>query len=254
MKDKEQGFKIPYLILLAFSATLISIIGATFSVTGLAKLFSGAPQAVMIMAAALEFSKVVCAGFLHQNWKKLNTSLKLYLSMAVFVLMSITSLGIFGYLSHAYQRVASAMNNAQIKVDYLHKEDAKLQDELVRVQNNLDVVPDSHVSQKLALQQANEPQIQSLKKRSIEINTEVQRVMVEMQSYQAEIGPLVYVAQAMDMKMDQVARWFILLFVSVFDPLAICLVFATSWSLQMRDQERREKKADQQQPPIRMAS
>ena len=252
--NKSTEFKIPYLFLLAFSATLISVIGATFSVTGLAKLFSGAPVAVMVMAGALEFSKVVCAGFLHQNWKQLSGSLKTYLALAVFVLMTITSLGIFGYLSHAYQKVATALNNAQIKVDYLHKEDAKIQDELLRVQNNLDIVPDSHVSQKLALQKEMEPQILQLKKRSLEINSETQRVMVEMQAYQSEIGPLVYVAQAFNMKMDQVARWFILLFVSVFDPLAICLVFATSWSLQQREKERQEKLLDPKAQPFRMAS
>lgn len=232
------NFKVPYLFLLATAAAVVSFIGATFSVTGLAKLFSGASSAVMFMAAALEFAKIVSAGFLHQNWKKLGFGLKIYLSLAVGALMTITSLGIFGYLSHAYQKSAVALNNAQIKLSALQKEDTRIQEELARVQKQIDDIPRTRVSKRLELEKEIEPEVQRLKKRSFEVDSTIQQTMVEKQSYQTEIGPLVYVAEAFNMRMDQVARWFILLFVCVFDPLAVCLVFATSWSMKNGQEER----------------
>src|SRR6185437_2725205 len=100
-----------YIILLGFTAGVVSVVGAAFSISGLAKLFSGAPIAVMIMAGALEFAKMVSASFLHQNWKNLHPIMRFYMSGAVGVLMSITSLGIFGYLSFAYQSTSKQLKD-----------------------------------------------------------------------------------------------------------------------------------------------
>lgn len=223
-----------YIVLLAFSAGVVSFIGATFSISGLARLFAGAPLAVMFMAGALEFAKVVSAGFLHQNWSRLGIGLKAYLSCAVGALIVITSLGIFGYLSHAFQKSAAGLKNAQIKIDTLLREDQKIQEEVNRLQKSLDDIPSTRVSKRVELQKELEPQFQNLKKRSFEVNIALQQSYIEKQSFQTEIGPLAYVADAFNVGMDQIAKWLIMLFVCVFDPLAICLVFATSWSIKTR--------------------
>ena len=228
----------PYLILLIISAGLISFIGATFSVTGLAKLFSGAPLAVMFMAGSLELAKVVTAGFIHQNWQRLGWPLKIFLSTAVFVLMVITSVGIFGYLSHAFQMATNALNNTQIELDSHNREVSLVQADLNRMQKAINEIPVTRVSKRMEMQMQLEPEIQRLQKRSFELNQKIQQIMLDRQGFQTEIGPLVYVADAFHIKMDQVARWFIFIFVCVFDPLAICLVFAVSWAIKERREAR----------------
>src|SRR5687768_16688758 len=92
-----------YITLLAIAALAVSVTGAIFSMVGLTSLFAGAVFSVAIMAGALEFAKVVTAGFLYRYWGHVNHVMRVYLSAAVFVLSVITSLGIFGYLSNAYQ-------------------------------------------------------------------------------------------------------------------------------------------------------
>jgi hypothetical protein len=240
--EKRISIGLPHVFLLGAAALLISVIGATFSVSGLAKLFSGAPLAVMLMAGSLEFAKFTAAAFLHRHWRDLAFSLKAFLTVVVFVLMTITSLGIFGYLSHAYQKSSAALNNVMIRQQTLQIEDRKVQEELERIQKNLDEVPKNRISKKIELEKEAEPEIQNLKKRSFEINISLQQTMIEKQGLQTELGPLVYVAEAFDISMNKIARWFISLFVCIFDPLAVCLVIATSWALKTRDLERAEKR------------
>lgn len=236
MKTKHRVPKF-YIVLLGFSAGMVSFIGATFSISGLAKLFAGAPIAVMFMAGSLEFAKVVSAGFLHQNWAHLGHALKTYLACAVCALITITSLGIFGYLSHAYQKAAVSLKNTQIRIDGLQTEDQKLQEELARIQKTVDEIPASRITKRLEAQKELEPEFQRLKRRQLEINSSMQSLLVQKQGFQTEIGPLAYVADAFNLSMDYVARWLITLFVCVFDPLAICLVFATSWSIKTWKEE-----------------
>jgi hypothetical protein len=234
MKKEKVSVGTFYIILLGLAAFVISSIGATFSVTGLAKLFSGAALAVMFMAGSLEFAKVVSAAFLHRNWARLGIGLRIYLSVAVLILMAITSMGIFGYLSHAYQKSSVGLGAVNIRLQGLKTEDARVQAELDRLQKNLDEIPKNRITKKMEAEKEAEPEILKLKRTSLEVNVQMQQAMIEKQGYQTEIGPLVYVADAFGVPMDVVARWFIFMFVSVFDPLAICLVFATSWAIKTR--------------------
>src|SRR5580698_1711472 len=111
-----------YIALLVISGLCISTIGATFSIFGLAKLFAGAALSVAFMAAALEFSKLVVAGFLYRYWGHINPIMRIYLSAAIVVLVCVTSLGIFGYLSEAYQRSSLDMKTEQIQLKALNDE------------------------------------------------------------------------------------------------------------------------------------
>ena len=224
-----------YIILLGFTAAIISLVGATFSISGLAKLFSGAPMAVMIMAGALEFAKMVSASFLHTNWGKLHPVMRIYLSCAVGVLMSITSLGIFGYLSYAYQHTSSELKNSLVKLDYMNSEDRKVQEEIERLQKEVDSVPISRITKRMEIQKELEPRFEALKRRSIELQMTMREENLKKLSFQIEIGPVVYVAQLFNKNMDEVATWLIILFVFVFDPLAVSLVLATSFAIKNRD-------------------
>jgi hypothetical protein len=224
-----------YIVLLGFTAVTVSLVGATFSISGLAKLFSGAPLAVMVMAGALEFAKIVSASFLHTNWKKLHFLLRIYLCFAVAVLMSITSLGIFGYLSYAYQHTSSELKNTLIKLEFMNSEDRKVQEELARLQKEVDEIPVSRISKRLEVQKELEPRFEALKRQSIELQMTMREENLKKLSFQIEIGPVVYVAQMFNKGMDEVATWLIILFVFVFDPLAVSLVLATSFAIKNHD-------------------
>ena len=225
-----------YIYLLGFTAATVSIVGATFSISGLAKLFSGAPLAVMIMAGALEFAKMVSASFLHSNWKRLNVLLRFYLCCAVAILMSITSLGIFGYLSYAYQKTSSELKNTIVKLEYMNSEDRKVQEEIQRLQKEVDQIPESRISRRMETQKELEPRFEQLKRQSIELQMKMREENLKKLSFQIEIGPVVYVAQLFNKNMDDVATWLIILFVFVFDPLAVSLVLATSFAIKHHDE------------------
>lgn len=224
-----------YVFLLGFTAATVSVVGAAFSISGLAKLFSGAPMAVMIMAGALEFAKMVSASFLHANWKMLHPIMRFYLCCAVGILMSITSLGIFGYLSYAYQHTSSELKNTLVQLDYMNSEDRKVQEEIQRLQKEIEQIPTSRITKRIEVQKELEPRFEQLKRQSIELQIKMREENLKKLSFQIEIGPVVYVAQLFNKEMDQVATYLIILFVFVFDPLAVSLVLATSFAIKHRD-------------------
>lgn len=226
-----------FIIILGISAGLISITGAAFSIAGLMKLFAGAPFAVGIMAGALEFCKLMAASFLHKNWRQLHFIMKVYMTLAVGILMCITSMGIFGYLSYAYQRTASELKNTVVRIDYLESQQRKVQGEMDRVQKALDEIPASRISKKMEAQKEAEPHIQDLQKQIIEVQMQLRNENLKKLSFQMEIGPVVYVAELLNANTDKVATYLILLFVFVFDPLAVCMVLATGVALKLRDDE-----------------
>ena len=225
-----------FIFVLGISAAIISLVGATFSIMGLTKLFSGAPLAVGIMAAALELAKMVSASFLHRNWLRMNILMKAYLSFAVVVLMLITSMGIFGYLSYAYQRTSKELKDTLVRIDYLQSEDRKVRAEKERIQAEIDMIPENRITRKLETQKELEPRLQQLEKHSIEITMKLRNEELKKLSFQTEIGPVIYVAELFGANSDKVATWLIITFVIVFDPLAVCLILATTWAITHRDE------------------
>lgn len=224
-----------FVFVLGLSAGIISITGATFSIMGLTKLFSGAPIAVGVMAGALELAKMVSASFLHSNWQKLNIIMKVYLSVAIGILMCITSMGIFGYLSWAFQNTNRELKETLIKIDYLQSEARKIQSEQDRIQKELDTIPENRVTRRLEMQKEFEPHIQQLTKQSTENQMKMRNETLKKNSFQTEIGPVIYVAELLGANTDKVATYLIILFVIVFDPLAVCLVLATTFAWKHSD-------------------
>ena len=231
-----------YLILLSIAALAVSSVGAFFSITGLAKLFAGAPLAVMAMATSLEFAKVVAAAFLHRTWSQLAIVLKVYLTVAVATLVAITSMGIFGYLSHAYQATSEELKKVDVKLISVDTRGQDIAKELQRQQTILNLIPATRVSKRLEAQKELEPRINQLNEEAFKNKEEQRDLQMQKLSLQTEIGPLVYLAQASGKEPDQVAKWLILLFVSVFDPLAICLVICVSFGFKLRAAEKERLK------------
>jgi hypothetical protein len=144
-------------------------------------------------------------------------------------------LGIFGYLSYAYQHTSSELKNTMIKLEYMNSEDRKVQEEIQRLQKELDLIPSNRVTKRLELQKELEPRFEALKRQSIELQMKMREENLKKLSFQIEIGPVVYVAQLFNKSMDDVATWLILVFVFVFDPLAVSLVLATSFAVKNRE-------------------
>lgn len=222
------------LILLVLSMIFVSALGATFSIIGMGVLFSGATLLVWMMAAGLEIAKFAIAAFLHQAWPRLNVLLKSYLLVAVIILSVITSMGIFGFLSDAYELSTTVLEEETIKLESLKNQLARNEQEIARINKAIDEVPASRISKKMKLRAEAEPAILEINKRSEEITAELTKANLHVLAVKKKVGPLIYIVRAFNISLDLAVKYLILLIVTVFDPLAICLVLAVSESFRIR--------------------
>ena len=224
------------------AAIAVAGTGAYFSVTGLGVLFSGASTAVVVMASALEFAKLVTASYLEQKWKETTLFLKVYLTSAVFILMLITSAGIFGYLSNAFQQ-------QNIKLQQIDREilvfQTKIDQNTAQIEQLSTQISESNKNQTTILGKGrvNNRLLRSIDNRDRQIgkindkiaklqednannNEEINKIRLNNLDLEKEVGGFKFVAQAFDVELDKVVKWFMFLIVFVFDPLAIALVLA----------------------------
>ena len=259
--------------LIALSALSISAAAAFYSVTGLAKLFAGVETAVIWMASSLEVAKLVVASLLYQYWKKVGWALRFYLTLALLILMAITSAGIYGYLSSGYQDTANksgvvdkeiALIDNKIKLktedktftaEQLQQTKQSISQLRSALGNNNQTYKDKNgnimVTSSSANRKAYEKQLEyALKdeeKLSNKINTldstiavlSEQKLEKESNAELAgELGPLKYIAKLTGYPMDKIINWFLLIIIFVFDPLAIALVIAANFAFaQLRKPE-----------------
>ena len=225
-----------YIVLLGIAALCLAFTGAAFSIFGIGQLFAGAAKYVILMAAVLEFAKIISAGFLYRYWGHVNSILRVYLVGAVITLVGITSVGIFGFLSSAYQKASFSLNTQNLKLKTLHDEAHRSETQLKEIYAFIDTIPRNRVSKKLELQKSYEPQIRRLKRKADDVHNQIAALKMEILNTQMKVGPIIYTAEALGAEVDTVVKYLILVFVLVFDPLAICLVFC--WNLTIRLQEK----------------
>ena len=242
---------LPYII--AISALMVSSSAVFYSVYGLSKLFAGASNAVIIMAGSLELAKLVVASLLYQYWNEINRLLRVYLTIACVTLMLITSGGIYGFLSGAYQSTAT-------KSELLDKHTLMLQTKQNRFKEQLDnekemvkyytealsnptmiqyidketgqlVTTTSYRQRKLMTSQLKEAK-DNMYRFNDSVSIYDMRILNKQISNEGarELGPLKYVAKSLGVEMDKVVNYFLLLIVFVFDPLAIALVIAANFA------------------------
>ena len=242
---------LPYLI--AISALSVSASAAFYSVYGLSKLFAGASTQIIIMAGALEVSKLIVASLLYQYWESLNKFLRTYFVVATFILMIITSGGIYGFLSGAYQETANQSEFLDRKVELIKSKQYRFEEQRVELKESI-------ATWETAL--TNPTTIQYVDKKSGQLVTTTssrQRKLLEGKLEEAkrdynsvtdsitkfdiqildkqignesarELGPLKYIAELSGKSMDKIVNWFMLLIVFVFDPLAIAMVVAANFA------------------------
>ena len=245
---RKNGF-ITLMILSTFS---LAGSAAYYSVFGLSSLFAGARTEVIIMAGSLEFAKLILASYLHNYWKTIGW-LKWYLTSAVVVLMMITSLGIYGFLTSAYQTTSDKFNILNKEVGVVDIKRTRFKEQLTDynqekriletsisslrggLASNNSLTERGAVSQRKVLSSELKTAIKQRDELTIKIEamndslTSLDLVILDKESNNdvaAEIGPLRYLDKLTGWGMDKIVNWFTLLIILVFDPLAIAMVIA----------------------------
>jgi hypothetical protein len=253
----------PFLI--ALSALAVSGSAAFYSITGLSKLFAGASTEVIIMASSLEAAKLVMASLLYQYWDKLGKLLRTYLTIALLVLIGITSAGIYGFLSGAYQDTANKASVVdketqvykvkkerfeQSKTDYTTEKqrldndisqlrgalatgsttqsvDAKTGQIVTRANNANRKTFEAQLNSAIQNKQIVDDKIVAANDSITALDMKILEIESKAE-LAGELGPLKYISKLTGKPMDQIINWFLLVIIFVFDPLAICLVIAAN--------------------------
>jgi len=252
--------------IIALSALSVSASAAFYSVSGLSKLFAGASFEVIIMAGSLEVSKLVIASLLYQYWHTINKLLRTYLSIAAVVLVIITSMGIYGFLSAAYQdtyRQLTIKENQTAfltqKKDFYEKDVVRYDTELERISDNISTlsnakatsiqVRDTTVSggvrstvstaelrlaqSRINVEEDNRKAVQAKREVAADSLQKYQLQILELDNnteVAGELGPLQYLSGLTGTSMDKIINILLLIIIFVFDPLAISLVVAANFA------------------------
>jgi len=224
-------------IWLGIAALLIAGSAGFFSVFGLSKLFAGAALSVIIMAGSLEFGKLVTAAFLYRYWDKVNLFQKTYLMTAVLTLVLITSAGIFGYLSNAYQGATVNFEKQSNQLFAYEDRLEQLQEDKVFLKDELEA--------KRKLREEYNPRIQSVNDEILRVKGEIGDLKVGLVETGVDVGPAIYLARTFNTDVDSVVKFFIFILIFVFDPLAVMLVVAFNQALVLREEERQPKDGKQ---------
>ena len=254
----------PFLI--AFSALSVSGSAAFYSVFGLSKLFAGASTEVIIMAGSLEFAKLVTASLLYQYWGTINKILRTYLSIATIILIIITSMGIYGFLSAAYQDtfkqltyVENEKSFIQQKVNFYQQDVTRYENELNQISENITAlsnarsvtiqVKDTTVAgglrntistadlraaqTRLGIEETKREDVNIKRDNAIDSLRKYQRQILELDNnveVAGELGPLKYLSGLTGYPMDKIINILLLIIIFVFDPLAVSLVVAANFA------------------------
>jgi predicted DNA-binding protein len=241
-------------LLLGLSAILISVVAGFFSITGIAMLFIGHFIPVIIMGCSLEFAKLIIASFLYRYWEDVTKTIRYYLLLGLLILMLITSGGIFGFLSDAYNKSAGTVKVIDTELVMMQKQKESKISEIERYQNRIIQLSDIRSQQEKRIdslyskgwttsakvvqssikaatndmEQYNS-KIESLQKDIGTLDGSI--ISKETQVLSSDVGPLRYMANVFNTDMDTVVKWFILLLIFVFDPIAVTLIVAFNITL-----------------------
>ena len=250
-------------ILIVFlSAISISVIAAGYSIMGLATLFAGAVIPIIAMGSALELGKLVAASWLYNNWRNplVPKSIKAYLTSAVVVLIFITSMGIFGFLSKAHLDQVQPVSSNNIKIELIDKQIDQQQIIIDRSQKTLDQLDkalDKYIDMEYVTRGLKERKKQEEERNLLttainnasdeigKLTLQKAELALEQDKIEAEVGPIKYIAEliygdeAKD-HFDKAVRWAIIVLIFVFDPLAVLLLIAANISLRTRKEAKDE--------------
>lgn len=258
-------------LLTLVTALGISGVAVYYSVSGLAAIFAGAAVPIIIMGASLEIGKLVTASWLHRNWKTAPFALKSYLMIATVVLMFITSMGIFGFLSRAHVEQGAPIGDVAAQIELIDEKIAAKRSEIEQAKTatkNLDDVVAQYMlkgKDERSVAAANNARKQQQKERdklAKDIDSaqkEISKLQeiklpltTQIRKIETEVGPIKYIAEFMygsnaDKNMlEKAVTWMILTIIFVFDPLAVLLLIAGQISIVTANENRRARKAERE--------
>ena len=252
--------------IIALSALSVSASAAFYSVSGLSKLFAGASFEVIIMAGSLEVAKLVIASLLYQYWDTINKYLRTYLTVAAVVLVLITSMGIYGFLSAAYQETYQKLTVNQNKIEFLenkakfYEDDVyRYDEELERISNNISTLSNAKATSiqvrdttsssglrstvstaelrlaqsRISVEEENRKEVNERRTVAADSLQKYKLQILDLQNASdtvGELGPLQYLSGLTGTPMDKIINILLLVIIFVFDPLAISLVVAANFA------------------------
>ena len=227
--------------LIGVSALLVAGSAAFFSVFGLSKLFAGATLSVVIMAGSLEFAKLISASFLYRYWKSINVLMRSYLTVAIVTLVLITSAGIFGFLSNAYQGATIDFEKQTATLFYKEDRLVQLEEDKVYLKEELEQaiseLPENYRTAKRQLREDYNPKVLEVNDEILQIKQEVGDLKVGLIETGVDVGPAIYLARIFGTDIDSVVKFFIFMLIFVFDPLAVVLVIAFNMTMGYKEYE-----------------
>ena len=247
----------------------ISAVAAFYSIVGLMAIFSASALSIAVMGIVLEIGKLITASWLYQNWKRVPFLLKSYLTIAVVILMFITSMGIFGYLSKAHIDQGSGTSELYVKVERLDNRIASERKIITRAEKQLSALDSAlekylelgAVSKGLKKREDQEQErnalidnINNAQGRIDKLLDEKSEYKLQINSFEVEVGPLKYISalvygdEALDY-IDTAVRAVILILVFVFDPLAVLLIIAANISFAEYNEKRKRALARKNRVP-----
>jgi cell division protein FtsB len=252
-----------YIVLLA--ALSLSTTAAYYAIFGLVYIFSAATIPIIVMGSILEGSKVITAAWLHRNWSRSPRVLRFYLVCAVAVIMFITSMGIFGFLSRAHieQQVTQGDNTIEIQeLDRRIESQERRSDDAKTIIDQLDSNVETLIEYDrirgdegaLAVREEQSEErddlneiIENANQKIIELRDQRSDLEREQLKLEAEVGPIKYVAELVygesnERVIEKAVRAVIIVIVFVFDPLAIMLLIAANWSIMNQPKKRKRRK------------
>lgn len=234
-----------FIILLVLATLGLAGSAAFFSVVGLARVFTGAYWSIIAMGSALEVGKLVSASYLYRHWKDMNKFMRAYLFASVVILMGITSMGIFGYLSSAFQSNVLPYQQQQQQLESLQNDKSEAErlktERLVRedqINKQIANLPDNFVNGRNKLMAANKDELtqirtdvatytEVIRTDTLKISTLKSQVLAET----AHVGPIIFISQVFGADVNQATKWLIIVIIFVFDPLAVMLTVGTNLAI-----------------------
>ena len=247
-------------------ALAISGVAAFYSIVGLMAIFSASALSIAVMGSVLEVGKLATASWLYQNWKKVPRFLKYYLTGAVVILMFITSMGIFGYLSKSHIDAGTGTSELYVKLERLDSNIESERKSISRAEGQLEkldfalerYIELNAVSKGLRKRDEQKPERDALSQTVNESQDKIDiylderaEIQLKIKSFEVEVGPLKYISALLFGEnesvnyLDKAVRYVIILLIFVFDPLAVLMLIAANMSLkeEKNKRKRRERKS-----------
>ena len=223
-----------FITLLILCSLILSSCAAYFSIYGLASIFTSSFWSIVIMGSSLEMGKLMAASYLYRYWYKINFMMKSYLMSAILVLMMITSMGIFGYLSASYQEDSIPLKEVNDTIIYLKSEKLTLVERKKQIDNDISSLPNNYVSGRKKMMASYKPELFKIANSLEIINLEIKSLNKSKVSQESHTGTIIYIAKVFGKEVDDAIKYMILMIIFAFDPLAIMLVLSANLAINDR--------------------